>query len=154
VMDIFSGYDMVLDGTDNFATRYLVNDACVLLGMPYVWGSIFQFEGQVSVFWAAHGPQYRDLYPQPPPAGSVPSCAQGGVRGVLCASIGSVTGTEAIKLICGIGQSLLGRVLVYNALEMSYRTVHLRADPDAPPVVSLAEAARQCAAANSPSEDP
>jgi adenylyltransferase/sulfurtransferase len=138
-LDIFAGYDLVLDGTDNFATRYLVNDACVLLGKPYVWGSIFRFEGQVSVFWAKHGPQYRDLYPVPPPPGMVPSCAEGGVLGVLCASIGSVMGTEAIKLITGIGQSLLGRLLVYDALEMRYRTVTVRPDPTATPVTELVD---------------
>ncbi|HET8970582.1 MAG TPA: molybdopterin-synthase adenylyltransferase MoeB, partial [Candidatus Nanopelagicales bacterium] len=128
-LDIFRPYDLVLDGTDNFATRYLVNDACVLLGKPYVWGSIYRFEGQVSVFWDEHGPNYRDLYPVPPPPGMVPSCAEGGVLGVLCASIGSVMVTEAIKLITGIGESLLGRLMVYDALEMSYRTIKIRKDP-------------------------
>ncbi|HET8589325.1 MAG TPA: adenylyltransferase/sulfurtransferase MoeZ [Nakamurella sp.] len=136
-LEIFSGYDLILDGTDNFATRYLVNDACVLLGKPYVWGSIFRFEGQVSVFWAVHGPQYRDLYPTPPPPGMVPSCAEGGVLGVLCASIGSVMVTEAIKLITGIGRSLLGRLMVYDALEMTYRTVTVRRDPAGEPVTGL-----------------
>jgi molybdopterin/thiamine biosynthesis adenylyltransferase/rhodanese-related sulfurtransferase len=136
-LDIFQDYDLILDGTDNFATRYLVNDAAVLLGKPYVWGSIFRFEGQVSVFWAEHGPQYRDLYPEPPPPGMVPSCAEGGVLGVLCASIGSVMVTEAIKLITGIGDTLLGRLMVYDALEMSYRTVKIRKDPDAEPVEKL-----------------
>ena len=137
VLDIFRDYDLVVDGTDNFATRYLVNDACVLLGMPYVWGSIFRFEGQVSVFWAEHGPQYRDLYPEPPPPGMVPSCAEGGVLGVLCASIGSIMVTEAIKLITGIGEPLLGRLMVYDALEMSYRTIRVRKDPTAEPVNEL-----------------
>jgi sulfur-carrier protein adenylyltransferase/sulfurtransferase len=137
VLDIFAGYDLILDGTDNFATRYLVNDACVLLGKPYVWGSIFRFEGQVSVFWADHGPQYRDLYPEPPPPGMVPSCAEGGVLGVLCASIGSIMVTEAIKLITGIGEPLLGRLMVYDALEMTYRTVRVRRDPTAEPVNEL-----------------
>ncbi|GDY30041.1 adenylyltransferase/sulfurtransferase MoeZ [Gandjariella thermophila] len=136
-LDIFADYDLILDGTDNFATRYLVNDAAVLLGKPYVWGSIFRFEGQVSVFWAEHGPQYRDLYPEPPPPGMVPSCAEGGVLGVLCASIGSVMVTEAIKLITGIGETLLGRLMVYDALEMSYRTIKIRKDPDAEPVEKL-----------------
>ncbi|MGZ5371605.1 ThiF family adenylyltransferase, partial [Aeromicrobium sp.] len=97
VLEIFAGYDLIVDGTDNFATRYLVNDAAVLLGKPYVWGSIYRFEGQASVFWAQEGPQYRDLYPEPPPPGMVPSCAEGGVLGVLCASIGSIMVTEAIK---------------------------------------------------------
>lgn len=129
-LEIFSRYDLVVDGTDNFATRYLVNDACVLLGIPYVWGSIFRFEGQASVFWADHGPNYRDLYPEPPPPGMVPSCAEGGVLGVLCASIGSIMVTEAIKLITGIGDPLLGRLMVYDALSMSYRTLTIRKDPN------------------------
>lgn len=136
-IDLFAGYDLILDGTDNFATRYLVNDACALLGKPYVWGSIFRFEGQVSVFWAVHGPNYRDIYPVPPPAGSVPSCAEGGVLGVLCATIGSLMGTEAVKLICGIGRPLLGRLLVYNALEMTLRTVAVAPDPAAAPITGL-----------------
>lgn len=135
--DLFAGYDVILDGTDNFSTRYLVNDACVLTGKPYVWGSIFRFEGQVSVFWDRYGPNYRDLYPAPPPPGSVPSCAEGGVLGVLCATIGSIMGTEAVKLICGIGRPLLGRVLLYNALEMTVRTVAVAPDPAAAPVNGL-----------------
>lgn len=130
VMDIFGQYDLIVDGTDNFATRYLVNDACVILGKPYVWGSIYRFEGQASVFWSEHGPQYRDLYPEPPPPGMVPSCAEGGVLGVLCASIGSIMVTEAIKLITGIGEPLIGRLVVYDALEMSYRTLKIRKDPN------------------------
>ncbi len=130
VMDVFAQYDLIVDGTDNFATRYLVNDACVLLGKPYVWGSIYRFDGQASVFWAEHGPCYRCLYPEPPPPGMVPSCAEGGVLGVLCASIGSVQITEAIKLITGIGEPLLGRLMVYDALDMNYRTVKVRKDPD------------------------
>jgi adenylyltransferase/sulfurtransferase len=130
VMEIFGQYDLIVDGTDNFATRYLVNDACVLLGKPYVWGSIYRFEGQASVFWAEHGPCYRCLYPEPPPPGMVPSCAEGGVLGVLCASIGSIQVTEAIKLLTGIGESLLGRLMVYDALDMAYRTVGVRKDPD------------------------
>ncbi|TDC51396.1 adenylyltransferase/sulfurtransferase MoeZ [Jiangella ureilytica] len=137
VLDIFAGYDLILDGTDNFATRYLVNDAAVLLGKPYVWGSIYRFEGQVSVFWAEHGPNYRDLYPEPPPPGMVPSCAEGGVLGVLCASIGSIMVTEAIKLITGIGDPLLGRLMIYDALEMNYTTLKIRKDPTAEPVTEL-----------------
>src|SRR5690349_2886327 len=137
VLDIFKDYDLILDGTDNFATRYLVNDAAVILGKPYVWGSIYRFEGQVSVFWAQEGPQYRDLYPEPPPPGMVPSCAEGGVLGVLCASIGSVMVTEAIKLITGIGEPLLGRLMVYDALEMTYRTVKIRKDPAGEPITGL-----------------
>ena len=130
VMPLFSQYDLIVDGTDNFATRYLVNDACVLLGKPYVWGSIYRFDGQASVFWAEHGPCYRCLYPEPPPPGMVPSCAEGGVLGVLCASIGSIQVTEAIKLIAGIGDPLLGRLKVYDALEMDYREVRIRKDPN------------------------
>ncbi|HEX4704760.1 MAG TPA: adenylyltransferase/sulfurtransferase MoeZ [Pseudonocardiaceae bacterium] len=136
-LDIFAGYDLIVDGTDNFATRYLVNDAAVLLGKPYVWGSIFRFEGQVSVFWEEHGPQYRDLYPEPPPPGMVPSCAEGGVLGVLCASIGSIMVTEAIKLITGIGEPLVGRLMVYDALEMSYRTIKIRKDPNGVKITEL-----------------
>lgn len=130
VMEIFADYDLIVDGTDNFATRYMVNDACVLLGKPYVWGSIFRFDGQASVFWADYGPCYRCLYPEPPPPGMVPSCAEGGVLGVLCASIGSIQATEAVKLLLGIGEPLVGRLMVYDGLEMSYRTVRVRKDPD------------------------
>jgi sulfur-carrier protein adenylyltransferase/sulfurtransferase len=130
VLEIFSEYDLIVDGTDNFATRYMVNDACVLLGKPYVWGSIYRFDGQASVFWAEHGPCYRCLYPDPPPPGMVPSCAEGGVLGVLCASIGSIQVTEAIKLLTGTGDSLAGRLMIYDALEMSYRTVRVRKDPE------------------------
>ena len=130
VMELFAQYDLIVDGTDNFATRYLVNDACVLLNKPYVWGSIYRFDGQASVFWAEYGPCYRCLYPEPPPPGMVPSCAEGGVLGVLCASIGSIQVTEAIKLITGIGDTLLGRLMVYDALEMEYRQVKIRKDPN------------------------
>ena len=132
VMDIFSQYDLIVDGTDNFATRYLVNDACVLLKKPYVWGSIYRFDGQASVFWAEYGPCYRCLYPEPPPPGMVPSCAEGGVLGVLCASIGSIQTTEAIKLITGIGEPLIGQLMIYDALEMSYRKIKVRKDPKCP----------------------
>jgi adenylyltransferase/sulfurtransferase len=130
--DIFAGYDLIVDGTDNFATRYLVNDACVLLGKPYVWGSIYRFDGQASVFWAEYGPCYRCLYPEPPPPGMVPSCAEGGVLGVLCASIGSIQATEAVKVLIGTGEPLVGRLLVYDALEMSYRDIKVRKDPECP----------------------
>ncbi len=132
VFEIFEQYDLIVDGTDNFATRYLVNDAAVLLGKPYVWGSIYRFDGQASVFWAgspAHGPCYRCLYPEPPPPGMVPSCAEGGVLGVLCASIGSIQVTEAIKLLTGVGEPLVGGLMVYDALEMSYRKIKVRKDP-------------------------
>jgi molybdopterin/thiamine biosynthesis adenylyltransferase/rhodanese-related sulfurtransferase len=131
-LDIFRPYDLIVDGTDNFATRYLVNDACVLLNKPYVWGSIYRFDGQASVFWAEYGPCYRCLYPEPPPPGMVPSCAEGGVLGVLCASIGSIQVTEAIKVITGIGDPLVGRLMIYDALEMSYRSVKVRKDPECP----------------------
>jgi sulfur-carrier protein adenylyltransferase/sulfurtransferase len=132
VMDIFSGYDLIVDGTDNFATRYMVNDACVLLHKPYVWGSIYRFDGQASVFWADYGPCYRCLYPEPPPPGMVPSCAEGGVLGVLCASIGSIQVNEAIKLLTGIGEPLVGRLMIYDALEMTYRSLNIKKDPDCP----------------------
>ncbi|QKW34366.1 adenylyltransferase/sulfurtransferase MoeZ [Actinomadura sp. NAK00032] len=132
IMDIFSQYDLILDGTDNFATRYMVNDAAVLLGKPYVWGSIYRFDGQASVFWAEHGPCYRCLYPEPPPPGMVPSCAEGGVLGVLCSSIGSIQVNEAIKLLTGIGEPLVGRLMIYDALEMTYRSVKVRKDPECP----------------------
>jgi molybdopterin/thiamine biosynthesis adenylyltransferase/rhodanese-related sulfurtransferase len=128
--EIFAPYDLIVDGTDNFATRYLVNDACVLLGKPYVWGSIYRFDGQASVFWAEHGPCYRCLYPDPPPPGMVPSCAEGGVLGVLCASIGSIQVNEAIKLIDGIGEPLVGELMVYDALDMEYRKIKVRKDPE------------------------
>ena len=131
-MAIFEPYDLIVDGTDNFATRYLVNDAAVLLGKPYVWGSIYRFDGQASVFWAEHGPCYRCLYPEPPPPGMVPSCAEGGVLGVLCASIGSIQVNEAIKVITGIGDPLVGRLMIYDALEMTYRSVQVRKDPECP----------------------
>ncbi|HTF09751.1 MAG TPA: adenylyltransferase/sulfurtransferase MoeZ [Asanoa sp.] len=130
VKEIFADYDLIVDGTDNFATRYLVNDAAVLLGKPYVWGSIYRFDGQASVFWAEHGPCYRCLYPEPPPPGMVPSCAEGGVLGVLCGSIGAIQVTEAIKLLTGIGEPLVGGLTVYDALEMSYRKIKVRKDPD------------------------
>ncbi len=141
VLDIFRDYDLIVDGTDNFATRYLVNDAAVLLGKPYVWGSIYRFEGQASVFWEdapnGRGLNYRDLYPEAPPPGMVPSCAEGGVLGVLCASIGSIMVNEAIKLITGIGETLLGRLMVYDALDMTYRTIKLRKDPQATKITEL-----------------
>ena len=129
-LQIFEPYDLIVDGTDNFATRYLVNDACVLLGKPYVWGSIYRFDGQASVFWAEYGPCYRCLYPEPPPPGMVPSCAEGGVLGVLCASIGSIQVNEAIKVITGVGEPLVGRLIIYDALEMSYRSLQVRKDPE------------------------
>ncbi len=151
-LEVFAGYDVVIDGTDNFATRYLVNDACVLLSKPYVWGSIYQFQGQVSVFWAKHGPQYRDVFPEPPPPGSVPSCAEGGVLGVLCGAIGSVMANEAIKLICGIGRPLLGRLLMYDALDLTYRTINIKPDPAGATITELIDYDQWCGNAQ-PGED-
>jgi adenylyltransferase/sulfurtransferase len=131
-MEILEPYDVVIDGTDNFPTRYLVNDACVLLGKPNVYGSIFRFEGQVSVFDAARGPCYRCLFHEPPPPGLVPSCAEGGVLGILPGIVGTIQAAEAIKRILDKGESLVGRLLLFNALEMSFRTLRLRRDPDCP----------------------
>ena len=133
VMQVFEGYDLIIDGTDNFATRYMVNDAAYFLGIPYVWGSIYRFDGQASVFapkLVDDAPCYRCLYPEPPPPGMVPSCAEGGVLGVLCASIGSIQVNEAIKLLTGIGDPLVGRLMIYDALEMEYRKLKVRKDPN------------------------
>lgn len=155
-VDLFAEYDLILDGTDNFATRYLVNDAAALARKPYVWGSIYRFEGQAAVFWDdapdGRGMNYRDLYPEPPPPGMVPSCAEGGVLGILCASIAAVMGTEAIKLIVGIGEPLLGQLLIYDALAMSYRTITVRKDPAAPPITALVDYEAFCGTA--PPEEP
>src|SRR6266705_3346756 len=131
-LDIFNGYDIVVDGTDNFATRYLVNDACVLLGKPNVYGSIFRFEGQASVFATKGGPCYRCLYPAPPPPGLVPSCAEGGVLGILPGLVGVIQATEAIKLILGKGEPLISRLLLIDALGMKFRELKLRKNPDCP----------------------
>jgi molybdopterin/thiamine biosynthesis adenylyltransferase/rhodanese-related sulfurtransferase len=128
--ELIRDYDLVVDGSDNFPTRYLVNDACVLEGKPYVWGSIYRFDGQASVFWAEHGPCYRCLYPEPPPPGMVPSCAEGGVLGVLCATVGSIQANEAVKLITGMGEPLVGRLIIYDALELSFKDIRVRKDPD------------------------
>ena len=133
VMQVFEGYDLIIDGTDNFATRYMVNDAAYFLGIPYVWGSIYRFDGQASVFapmLVDDAPCYRCLYPEPPPPGMVPSCAEGGVLGVLCASIGSIQVNEAIKLLTGIGDPLVGKLMIYDALEMEYRKLKVRKDPN------------------------
>ena len=155
VMDVFRGYDLIVDGTDNFATRYMVNDAAYFLGIPYVWGSIYRFDGQASVFaptMADDAPCYRCLYPEPPPPGMVPSCAEGGVLGVLCASIGSIQVNEAIKLLTGIGEPLVGRLMIYDALEMEYRKLKVRKDPncalcgDHPTVMSLIDYDAFCGA--------
>ncbi len=131
-LELFAPYDVILDGTDNFPTRYLVNDACVLLGKPNAYGSIFRFEGQASVFATKDGPCYRCLYPEPPPPGLVPSCAEGGVLGVLPGMIGIIQATEAIKLIIGVGEPLIGRFMIYDALKMKFRELKLRKDPDCP----------------------
>jgi adenylyltransferase/sulfurtransferase len=138
-LELFAGYDVILDGADNFATRYLVNDAAALLGKPYVWGSILRFDGQVSVFWDRFGPNYRDLYPEPPAAGMVPSCAEGGVFGMLCASVGAMMVTEAVKLITGTGRTLLGRLLIFDALAARWREISVAKDPAAPPITELAD---------------
>jgi molybdopterin/thiamine biosynthesis adenylyltransferase/rhodanese-related sulfurtransferase len=138
VMSVFENYDLIVDGTDNFATRYMVNDAAYFLKIPYVWGSIYRFDGQASVFWPtlegpdgrSDAPCYRCLYPEPPPPGMVPSCAEGGVLGVLCASIGSIQVNEAIKLLTGIGDPLVGKLMIYDALEMEYRKLKVRKDPN------------------------
>ncbi|MBC8102999.1 MAG: molybdopterin-synthase adenylyltransferase MoeB [Cytophagales bacterium] len=129
---LFQNYDVIIDGTDNFPTRYLVNDACVLLGKPNVYGSIFRFEGQATVFWADQGPCYRCLYPEPPPPGLVPSCAEGGVLGVLPGIVGCIQANEAIKLILGVGEPLIGRLLLFDALAMRFRELKLRKDPACP----------------------
>ncbi|GAB06713.1 adenylyltransferase/sulfurtransferase MoeZ [Gordonia amarae] len=156
-VELFGQYDLILDGTDNFATRYLVNDAAVLAHKPYVWGSIYRFEGQASVFWEdapdGRGINYRDLYPQAPPPGMVPSCAEGGVLGILCASIGSIMGTEAIKLICGIGEPLLGRLMVYDALDMTYRTIRIRKDPDGAKITELIDYDEFCGVVSAEAAD-
>ncbi len=131
-LKLFEPYDVIVDGTDNFPTRYLVNDACVLLGKPNAYGSIFRFEGQASVFAAKEGPCYRCLYPEPPPPGLVPSCAEGGVLGVLPGIIGTIQATETIKLIIGAGEPLIGRFLIFDALRMRFRELKLRKDPDCP----------------------
>lgn len=131
-MELLAGYDVIVDGTDNFPTRYLVNDACVLLGKPNVYGSVFRFDGQVSVFDAARGPCYRCLYPEPPPPGAVPSCAEGGVLGILPGIIGTLQSNETVKLLLGIGEPLLGRLLLLDALEMRFREVRFAKDPECP----------------------
>jgi adenylyltransferase/sulfurtransferase len=162
VMEIFSQYDLIVDGTDNFATRYLVNDACVLLGKPYVWGSIYRFDGQAAVFapnLVDDAPCYRCLYPEPPPPGMVPSCAEGGVLGVLCASVGSIQVNEAIKLLAGIGDPLVGKLMIYDALEMEYRKLKVRKDPncalcgDNPTVTGLIDYETFCGAISEAAAD-
>ncbi len=168
VMGIFEGYDLIVDGTDNFATRYMVNDAAYFLGIPYVWGSIYRFDGQASAFWptatledgsSAEAPCYRCLYPEPPPPGMVPSCAEGGVLGVLCASIGSIQVNEAIKLLTGVGEPLVGQLMIYDALEMNYRKLKVRKDPscalcgDNPTVTGLIDYESFCGAISDEAAD-
>jgi sulfur-carrier protein adenylyltransferase/sulfurtransferase len=167
VLDVFRGYDLIIDGTDNFATRYMVNDAAYFLKIPYIWGSIYRFDGQASVFWptleidgkSADAPCYRCLYPEPPPPGMVPSCAEGGVLGVLCASVGSIQVNEAIKLLTGIGDPLVGKLMIYDALEMEYRKLKVRKDPncalcgDHPTVTELIDYETFCGAVSEEAAD-
>jgi molybdopterin/thiamine biosynthesis adenylyltransferase/rhodanese-related sulfurtransferase len=167
VLQVFEPYDLIIDGTDNFATRYMVNDAAYFLRKPYVWGSIYRFDGQASVFWptlevdgaSADAPCYRCLYPEPPPPGMVPSCAEGGVLGVLCASIGAIQGTEAIKVLTGIGEPLVGKLMIYDALEMEYRKLRIRKDPgcalcgDDPTVTGLIDYDAFCGAISEEAAD-
>lgn len=145
-LSLFAAHDLVIDGADNFATRYLSNDAAELTGTPLVWGTIFRFEGQVSTFVPGHGPMLRDLFPDIPDADSVPSCAEGGVLGVLCGLVGSTMAAEAIKLICGIGEPLIGRLLRCDALTTAFTTLRFLPDPDRRPVTDLAEVTAACAA--------
>jgi len=151
-LEIIAQYDLVLDGTDNFPTRYLLNDACVLLGKPNVWGSIFRFDGQASIWWAQHGPCYRCVFPEPPPPGMVPSCAEGGVLGVLCAAIGSIQAAEAVKLIVGIGDPLVGRLMVHDSLRQTWDVLTVSKSPDCaicgehPTVTELVDYEDFCAA--------
>ncbi|WP_229675889.1 molybdopterin-synthase adenylyltransferase MoeB [Hoyosella rhizosphaerae] len=153
-VNIFRQYDLIIDGTDNFATRYLVNDAAALAGKPYVWGAIYRFEGQVSVFWEAApfglGVNYRDLFPDPPAPGSVPSCAEGGVFGALCGTVGSLMATEAIKLVTGAGDALLGRVLIYDALTVSFRTIGIRKSTRAEAITELVDYDVLCGVTSTP----
>lgn len=143
-LEIIEPYDIVVDGTDNFPTRYLVNDACVLLNKPNVYGSIFRFEGQATVFNYEGGPNYRDLYPEPPPPGMVPSCAEGGVLGVLCGIIGTIQATETVKIILGQGNTLSGRLMLYNALDMQFRELKLRPNPERPIIEKLIDYEQFC----------
>ena len=158
-LEILRDYDIVIDGTDNFATRYLTNDACVMLGKPNVYGSIFRFEGQASVFATEDGPCYRCLFREPPPPGLVPSCAEGGVLGVLPGLIGTIQATEAIKLLLGIGEPLIGRLLLIDALSMQFRTMKLRKDPDCPAcgtreIRELIDYDQFCGIGGDPEQDP
>ncbi|MCJ2543720.1 molybdopterin-synthase adenylyltransferase MoeB [Thermostichus vulcanus] len=143
-LELFADYDVIVDGTDNFPTRYLVNDACVLTGKPNVYGSIFRFEGQATVFNYEDGPNYRDLYPEPPPPGLVPSCAEGGVLGILPGIIGVIQATETVKILLGVGNTLSGRLLLYDALKMSFRELKLRKNPATPPITELIDYEQFC----------
>lgn len=143
-LDIIAPYDVIVDGTDNFPTRYLVNDACVLLNKPNVYGSIFRFEGQATVFNYQDGPNYRDLYPEPPPPGMVPSCAEGGVLGILPGVVGCIQATETLKIILGQGKTLSGRLLLYNALDMTFRELKLRPNPVRPVIEKLIDYEQFC----------
>lgn len=145
VLDLIGDYDLILDGTDNFATRYLVSDAAEILRKPVVWGAILRFDGQLAVFWAGQGPTYRDLFPEPPDPASVPSCAEAGVLGVLPGTIGTLMATEALKLILGRGEPLLGRLLVYDALGAQVRSLQILPDPDRPPVTEVRPVEFVCA---------
>ncbi|WP_438612599.1 molybdopterin-synthase adenylyltransferase MoeB [Kocuria oxytropis] len=151
---VLAEYDLVLDGTDNFGTRYLVSDACELAGLPHVWGSILRFDGQYSVFWGAHGPTYRDLYPVPPAPGSVPSCAEAGVLGVLPGMLGTAMAVEAVKLVTGIGTTMLGRVATYDALSARWWEIPLSPTPGRPPVTALTAAGEGAPACPAPAPAP
>jgi adenylyltransferase/sulfurtransferase len=159
-LDLLRGYDVVVDGTDNFETRYLTNDACHFLGKPNVYGSIYRFEGQASVFWTERGPCYRCLYPEPPPPGLVPSCAEGGVLGILPGVVGGIQATEALKILLGIGEPLVGRLLLYDALAMSFEELRLRKDPgcplcgDAPTIRELQDYPAFCGTGRGEAEEP
>jgi rhodanese-related sulfurtransferase len=158
-LDIISPYDVIVDGTDNFATRYLINDACVILNKPNVYGSVFRFEGQLSVFWARRGPCYRCLYPDPPPSGLLPNCSEGGVLGVLPGMVGVMQATEALKLILGIGEPQIGRLIVFDALTMAFKEVNVRRNPacracgDSPTITSLDEYVESCDPENGREEE-
>ncbi|TIH36180.1 molybdopterin-synthase adenylyltransferase MoeB [Subtercola vilae] len=150
-LEMIAGYDLLIDGSDNFATRYLVNDAAAILGKPYVWGSVFRFEGQVSVFWERHGPTYRDLFPEAPPAGASLSCGEVGVLGMLCGVIGSMMVAEAVKLITGVGETLLGRVLLFDSRNASWREWSVQKDSSVLPITELVDYELFCGTGERPS---
>lgn len=145
-LKIFADYDVILDGTDNFSTRYLINDAAALLKKPYIWGSVYRDEGMASVFWDLHGPSYRDLYPAPPPAGTAPSCVEGGVFGTVCAAVGSVMVNEALKLITGTGRTLLGRLVIFDAMESSWQELAIPKADNSTPISELVDYELLCGA--------